>query len=116
MMNFLKPDKTITHCPVCGAPMHYTELNQFDLPVGYHMECTDCGKYNDIWVSGLRVVSCGGYTTPDYMSNYAAMTKPEKITEAVTTVKLNLALLYEKARLTIARRQHSTKGDRHVTA
>lgn len=102
MNQFVKPNRHMTTCPICGGALHYEELDQFGMPVGYRMSCSHCGEYSDIWVSGLREVTCGSWNSPDYMSDYAAMSTTEKVQEAIITLELNVALA-------VARLRHSLK-------
>ena len=51
-----QPNKHVSCCPICGVPLQYDYINQFDVPVGYSVQCMECCDYSDIWVNGLREV------------------------------------------------------------
>ena len=70
-----KPGFGIKNCPICKAPLTQNDIDQFGVPVGYSASCDHCFKYNDIWVNGLRQVQCGEWESPDYESEYGAMTE-----------------------------------------
>lgn len=73
-----QPNKHVSCCPICGVPLQYDCINQFDVPVGYSVQCMECCDYSDIWVNGLCEVQCGQWNSPDYESDYGTMTRSEK--------------------------------------
>lgn len=87
-----KPNKQVSRCPICGAPLRVDTLTQFALPVGYNAQCSECSQYSDIWVNGLREVQCGQWHSPDYESEYGTMTKQEKWQERKILWSLNVRL------------------------
>lgn len=91
-----RPNQYVTHCPICGAPLEYTAIDQFGVPVGYSMYCADCCNYSDIWVNGLREVQCGSWNSPDYESDYGTMCASEKWMARKIECTLNLHLVLEK--------------------
>ena len=34
-----KPNKQVLRCPICGAPLQFDNLNQFEVPIGYSAHC-----------------------------------------------------------------------------
>ena len=93
-----RPGRNITRCPVCGAPLAQDEIDQFGVPVGYSAACVTCMKYSDIWVNGLRAVQCGDWDSPDYESDYGAMTDTEKKTEKKILQALNKQIFLERVK------------------
>ena len=90
-----KPSSQVRCCPICGAPLEYKTLDQFDVPIGYSLQCNDCCQYSDIWVNGLREVQCGDWFSPDYDSEYGAMTAKDQWRERWILLALNVHLLKE---------------------
>ena len=93
-----RPNSEVTRCPVCGAPLQYESIDQFDVPVGYSAQCTACCNYSDIWVNGLREVQCGSWVSPDYESDYGAMSVSEKWQAMKVLCVLNVRLAVEKVK------------------
>lgn len=91
-----RPGAKVTKCPICGAALTQDAIDQFDVPVGYSVACDNCMKYSDIWVNGLRQVQCGIWESPDYESDYGAMTNDEKKTEKQIIYTLNRKILVER--------------------
>lgn len=91
-----RPGLKVTACPVCGAPLSQDTIDQFGVPVGYSAACDNCMKYSDIWVNGLRAVQCGDWESPDYESDYGAMTEEEKKTEKKILQTLNVKIFIER--------------------
>lgn len=91
-----RPGAKVTTCPVCGAPLHQDAIDQFGVPVGYSAACDACMKYSDIWVNGLRAVQCGDWESPDYESDYGAMTDAEKKEEKKILHALNKQIFVER--------------------
>lgn len=91
-----RPGLKITKCPVCGAPLVQDIIDQFGVPVGYSAACDTCMKYSDIWVNGLRAVQCGDWESPDYESDYGAMTDTEKKEEKKILLALNKQIIIER--------------------
>lgn len=100
-----RPNQYVTHCPICGAPLHHETIYQFEVPVGYSTHCADCCNYSDIWVSGLREVQCGTWVSPDYESDYGTLTIREKCLAAQVLCKLNVHLLLEKVKYAMKQAQ-----------
>ena len=93
-----QPNKHVSCCPICGVPLQYDCINQFDVPVGYSVQCMECCDYSDIWVNGLREVQCGQWNSPDYKSDYGTMTRSEKWQEFKVLCQLNVRILWERLR------------------
>ncbi|MBQ2777367.1 MAG: hypothetical protein IJF50_07670 [Peptococcaceae bacterium] len=91
-----RPGRTVTSCPVCGATLIQDDIDQFGVPVGYSTVCDNCMKYSDIWVNGLRAVQCGDWESPDYESDYGAMTDVEKKEEKQILRTLNKKIFVER--------------------
>ncbi len=91
-----RPGRDVTKCPVCGAPLEQDLIDQFGVPVGYSTACNHCMKYSDIWVNGLRAVQCGDWESPDYESEYGAMTEEEKQEEQKILRALNRQIFIER--------------------
>lgn len=91
-----RPGRKVTNCPVCGALLVQDDIDQFGVPVGYSAVCDDCMKYSDIWVNGLRAVQCGDWESPDYESDYGAMTEAEKKEEKQILRTLNQKIFVER--------------------
>lgn len=91
-----RPGVKVTKCPVCGAPLTQDMIDQFGVPVGYSSTCDNCMIYSEIWVNGLRAVQCGDWESPDYESDYGAMTEEEKKTEKQILYTLNRKLFVER--------------------
>ena len=109
-----KPNSQILYCPICGAPIDYDTIDQFDVPVGYSVQCNACCKYSDIWVNGLREVQCGSWISPDYDSDYGAMTSKDKWFERKLLLQLNVHLLWERLKNRWAR--HKAPAHDHLQA
>lgn len=91
-----KPGFGIKNCPICKAPLTQNDIDQFGVPVGYSASCDHCFKYNDIWVNGLRQVQCGEWESPDYESEYGAMTEEQIRMEKEILKQLNKHLWIER--------------------
>lgn len=91
-----RPGLQVTVCPVCGAPLIQDDIDQFGVPVGYSAACDKCMKYSDIWVNGLRAVQCGDWESPDYESDYGAMSDAEKSLEKKILRTLNIKIMIER--------------------
>lgn len=91
-----KPNKQVLRCPICGAPLQFDNLNQFEVPIGYSVHCLECSQYSDIWVNGLREVQCGQWHSPDYESDYGTMTKKEKWQERKILWNLNMRIVWHR--------------------
>lgn len=91
-----RPNREVRCCPVCGAPLQHDQIDQFGVPVGYSAQCLECCNYSDIWVNGLREVQCGPWNSPDYESDYGAMTRQERWQEFKILCKLNLSILWQR--------------------
>ena len=100
-----KPTNQVRYCPICGAPLDYDTIDQFGVPVGYSMQCSECFSYADIWVNGLREVQCGQWHSPDYDSDYGAMTQKDKYYEKALLLILNARILWEKLKHKWAQRK-----------
>lgn len=106
-----RPGPDVVYCPICGAPLEYTAIDQFGVPVGYSVQCTACCRYSDIWVNGLREVQCGSWFSPDYESDYGAMDRKEKWQASYVEAMLNIRLLWEQVKHKITQlRQPRIKG------
>ena len=91
-----KPSEQVRRCPICNAPLKIRTIDQFGVPVGYSAECSHCCKYCDIWVNGLREVQCGQWSSPDYDSEFGAMTGKDKLRERLILLEINGRLLVER--------------------
>ena len=91
-----RPGLNVTRCPVCGAPLVQDTIDQFGVPVGYSTACDTCMNYSDIWVNGLRAVQCGDWESPDYESDYGAMTDAEIKEEKKILKELNKQIFIER--------------------
>ncbi|MBR5319221.1 MAG: hypothetical protein IKU46_06485 [Peptococcaceae bacterium] len=111
-----RPNQYVTHCPICGAPLHHETIYQFEVPVGYSTHCADCCNYSDIWVSGLREVQCGTWTSPDYESDYGSLTVREKWLAFQVLCKLNLQLMLEKAEYIVKQAREPKMKGKHAHA
>ena len=111
-----RPSKSVTRCPICGEPLTYETIDQFGVPVGYNVQCTECNNYSDIWVNGLREVQCGQWLSPDYESDYGAMTAREKWQALKILCELNLRLATEIIRYAVQQMQEPQIREKQVHA
>ncbi len=107
-----RPGVSVNRCPVCGAPLLQDTIDQFGVPVGYSVVCNTCMKYSDIWVNGLRAVQCGDWESPDYESEYGAMSDAEKKEEKKILLALNKQIWIERIKYQYNRwREHRLYGN-----
>ena len=69
-----KPNKQVLRCPICGAPLQFDNLNQFEVPIGYSAHCLECSQYSD----------------------YGTMTKKEKWQERKILWNLNMRIVWHR--------------------
>lgn len=111
-----KPNQQAAYCPICGAPLEYDTIDQFDVPVGYSVQCNACCRYSDIWVNGLREVQCGDWCSPDYDSDFGAMTQKDKWRERGLLLCLNGHLLWERLQYKWTQRKAPAQDHTEATA